>query len=141
MKLFSLRDVYQVDIDLLDAQHKVILIYMNKVYNYLTADKMKNRLLELADRLVKYCKLHYQDEEMFMEETNFPEIVEHKAQHVLIIANLEGFLERCTGLNTAKNIEEILLLKEKFLEHLEKFDRKYAKHKKQLDNMLTESSQ
>ena len=141
MKLFSLRDVYLVDIELFDAQHKVILIYMNKVYTYFLAEKMKKDLFELVERLVTYCKLHYLDEETFMEEINFPEIVEHKAQHALIVSYLDTFMDRYDELNTAKNVDEILLLKGRFLEHLEKFDRKYSKYKKQLDNVFIEPIQ
>jgi hemerythrin len=129
MEKFSLSDKYLVGNELLDAQHKVILSYMAKVYMYLLAGKKEKDLFELVDRLDTFCKLHFLDEEKVMEELDFPEIAIHKAQHALFVTHLENFMGRYEELNIAKNIDEFIFLKGWFLEHIEVFDRKYAEYK------------
>jgi len=128
---FSLSGVYLVGDELLDAQHKVILSYMSKVYTYLLADKKGNDLFDLTDRLDTFCKLHFLDEEKVMEEKDFTGIADHKAQHALFVMHLENFIGRYEELNSVKNVDELLFLKGWFMEHIEEFDRKYAEYKKQ----------
>jgi hemerythrin-like metal-binding protein len=139
MEKFSLSDAYLVGDDLLDAQHKVILSYMAKVYKYLLAGKKEKDVFELVDRLDTYCKLHFLDEENLMEEMDFPEIASHKAQHALFVTHLENFVGRYEKQNITKNVGEFIFLKGWFLEHIEELDKKYADYKKRLDKTAGKS--
>jgi len=141
MEDFSLSGVHMVGNDLLDAQHKVILSYMAKVYTHLLADKREHDLFELVDRLDTYCKLHFLDEEKIMEEMDFPATEDHKAQHALFVTHLENFMGRFEELNSVKRIDELIFLKGWFLEHIEVFDKRYAELKKRFDKALHESMQ
>jgi hemerythrin-like metal-binding protein len=126
MEDFSLNDTYSMGNDLLDAQHKVILGYMAKIYAYFLSEKKKKDLFELVDRLDAFCKLHFLEEEQVMEEAGFPEMDAHKADHALFVTHLENFIGRYEELNTVKNIDELLFLKRWFLEHVAVYDNKYA---------------
>ena len=141
MENFSLSGVYVVGNELLDAQHKVILNYMAKVYTYLLADNKGDDLFGLINRLDTYCKLHFLDEEKFMEEMELPEIDEHKAQHALFVMHLENFMGRYEESDIVKNIDELVFLKAWFMEHIEVFDKRYAEFKKRFDKMVHESIQ
>ena len=133
MENFSLSDVYFVGDELLDAQHKVILGYMAKVYKYILAGGKGTELFELVDRLDTFCKLHLWDEEKLMAETDFPAIEDHKFEHALFIKHLENFAGRCEELDSVTGIDELLFLKGWFIEHIQVFDKRYAEYKKQLD--------
>ena len=133
MEDFSLSDVYFVGDELLDAQHKVILGYMAKIYKYILAGKKGKELFELVDRLDTFCKLHLWDEEKLMAEMDFPVIEDHKFEHALFIKHLENFAGKCEELDSVKGIDELLFLKGWFLEHIQVFDKRYAEYKKQLD--------
>jgi hemerythrin len=104
---------------------------MGKVYAYLLTGKGGNEVFEMADRLDTFCKLHFWDEEKVMEEINFSDILIHKAQHALFVTHLENFIGRYEEQNSVKNIDDLLLLRKWFLEHIEAFDKKYAEFKKQ----------
>jgi hemerythrin-like metal-binding protein len=130
MKGFSLGDLCLVGNELLDAQHKIILSHMGKVYTYLLADNKGRDLFEVVDSLDINCKLHFLDEEKVMEEMDFPEIEEHRSQHALFVTHLKHFMGRHAELN----IDELIFLKGWSLEHFETFDSKYAAYKKQLIN-------
>jgi hemerythrin len=131
--------VYVVGNELLDAKHKVILNYMAKVYTYLLAGKKDDDLFGLIDRLDTYCKLHFLDEEKFMDEMELPEIEEHKAQHALFVTHLENFMGRYEESGSVKNIDELVFLKGWFMEHIEVFDKRYAEFKKRFDHAVHES--
>lgn len=139
MENFALNGVYVVGNELLDAQHKVILNYMAKVHTYLLAGKSGDDLYGLLDRLDTYCKLHFLDEEKFMEEMELPEIQEHKAQHALFVTHLEHFMCRFEESSNVKNIDELVFLKGWFMEHIQVFDKQYAEFRKRLDEMMHES--
>ena len=141
MENFSLSGVYVVGDELLDAQHKVILNYMAKVYTYLLADKRGDDLFGLMDRLDTCCKLHFLDEEELMEEMDLPEIEEHKAQHALFVTHLQNFMGRYEESDSVKNIDELVFLKGWFMEHIQVFDKRYAEFKKRFDEMVHESIQ
>ncbi len=131
MENFSLSDAYLIGNDLLDAQHKVILSYMAKIYTCFLSKKKKEELFELVDRLDAFCKLHFLEEEQVMDEMGFPEIDAHKTEHALFVTHLENFIGRYEELNTVKNIDELLFLKKWFLEHVAVYDKKYARYGKQ----------
>jgi hemerythrin len=130
MEKFTIDGVYVVGNDLLDAQHKVILNYMAKIYTNLLANKKDTELYKFVDRLDTYCKLHFLDEEQMMGEIEFPEIADHKAQHALFVTHLENFMGRYEGQNSVKNIGDLVFLKGWFMEHIEAFDTKYSTYKK-----------
>jgi hemerythrin len=130
MENFLLSDKYLVGNDLLDAQHKVILSYMAKIYAYLLSNKKGKELFELVDRLDAFCKLHFLEEEQVMEEIELPEIDKHKVEHALFVTHLDNFMGRYEELNTTKSIDELLFLKGWFLEHVKVFDTRYATYKK-----------
>jgi len=132
MKNILLNEVHLVGDELLDAQHKVILSYMAKLRANFLVEKKDKDLYELMDRLDAFCRLHLWDEEKVMDEMNFPEIEDHKAQHALFLMHLENFTGRLEELNLAKKIDELNFLKAWFLEHIEQFDRKYAEFYKTL---------
>jgi hemerythrin-like metal-binding protein len=141
MENFSLDNVYVVGNDLLDAQHRVILSYMTKVYAYLLAEKKDKDLFELVERLEISCRLHFLDEEKLLEEMDYQEIEAHKAQHALFITHLGGFIGRYEELSSVKNIDELIFLKGWFLEHIEVFDKQYAEYKKCFDKVVHDSIQ
>jgi hemerythrin len=129
-----LSDIKLVGNELLDAQHKIILSHLDKIYTYLLADNKGRNLFELLDCLDINCKLHFLDEEKVMEAMDFPETEEHKVQHSLFVAHLGGFIRRHVELSSVMNIDELLFLKGWSLDHFEAFDGKYAEYKKLLIN-------
>lgn len=129
MENFALSNMYLVGNDLLDAQHRVILGSMVKVYAYLLEGKRDRDVFDAVDRLDTFCKLHFLDEEKVMEEMGFPEIADHKAQHALFVMHMENFMGSFEGQESAKNVDELVFLKAWFLEHIEVFARVYADYR------------
>jgi hemerythrin-like metal-binding protein len=129
-----LSDLKLVGYELLDAQHKIILSHLDKIYTYLLADNKGRDLFELLDCLDINCKLHFLDEEKVMEAMDFPEIEEHKVQHSLFVTRLGWFIHRHVEMNCDMNIDELLILKGWSLDHFETLDGKYAEYKKLLIN-------
>jgi hemerythrin len=130
MENFSVSEAYSVGNELLDAQHKVILSYMAKVYRFLLTGEKGKDLFELVERLDTFCKLHLLDEENEMEEMDFPVIEDHKFEHAMFIRHLDNFVGGYEELDQVKSVEELLFLKEWFMEHIQVFDKRYADYKK-----------
>ena len=134
MEDFSLSGGYSVENELLDEQHKVILNYMAKIYQCILAGTKGQELSEGINRLDAFCKLHLLDEENELEKMNFPAIDDHKFEHALFIRHLENFAGRYEELDRVKGVEELLFLKNWFMEHVRVFDKKYAEFRKRSEH-------
>ena len=134
MEGFMLNDMQLVGNEVLDAQHRVIIDHMAKVYVYLMMEKKDQGLLDLLEVLDAYCKLHFFDEERVMSEMDFPGIEVHKAQHMLFVRHLEVFMSSYEESSCAQNIDALNFLKGWFLEHIMAFDKKYSPHGKRSNN-------
>lgn len=86
-----------VGVENIDAQHK---IWFEKADNLFQAGRMgKSReiIAEMLNFLDEYTKLHFKDEEAYMEKINYPDIEKQKAAH-------RSFIEELAKLK--KNYEE-----------------------------------
>jgi len=126
---FSMSDIHFLSNEVLDSQHALILSCMSNVHEYLSVGVKGRDLFEVVDRLDAYCKLHFLEEEKVLEEIDFPEINDHKAQHALFLTHLESFMGKTEDRNREYNTKELNFLKEWFLEHILAFDKTYSERK------------
>ena len=73
--MFEFTDEYKTDIDFVDAEHKKLFEIIERTY-------------ELKD----YTKLHFKDEEEYMEKIGYEGLAAQKLAH-------ESFVDRLTGIN------------------------------------------
>lgn len=83
MEIVKWRASYTVGVEEIDTQHKVAIELINKLYTMIRAEKSDIVIDEILDEMAKYADQHFQDEERLLEESNFPDLIEHKKQHQL----------------------------------------------------------
>ncbi|ENV8235952.1 bacteriohemerythrin [Campylobacter jejuni] len=89
---FSIKNIH------LDKQHEIIFEITNlandlalKVQENNT--QYKDDLKQILAKLFQYIKIHFKDEEKFMESIDFPLIEEHKESHQILIKKTKELLE------------------------------------------------
>ncbi|EAJ7142412.1 iron-binding protein [Campylobacter jejuni] len=82
----------------LDKQHELIFDITNAANDLASkihdegGDKYKKDLKQILMKLFQYVKIHFKDEEIFMESINFPFLKEHKQSHQDLIEKTKQIL-------------------------------------------------
>ncbi|ELG2346976.1 hemerythrin family protein [Campylobacter jejuni] len=112
---FSIRNMQ------LDKQHELIFEITN-LANDLALNiqdnntQHKNDLKQILVKLFQYIKIHFKDEEKFMESIDFPLIEEHKKSHQILVEKTKELLEHSD--NIVKMSQELsILTKDWILDH------------------------
>lgn len=74
-------DKYLTDIEIIDSQHKKIFKCVNRLFDALEKLEEKEKILKLVNCLDFYTTEHFDTEEKYMIELDYPEYSEHKAAH------------------------------------------------------------
>ena len=113
------------NIEEIDKQHKGLVEIIN-LTAYAKSKNHPERLKEILIKLIEYTKTHFSYEEEHMLKNNYNKLIEHKAQHQVLIKQVINILERMkTGdqdvLENIFNILENWLIK-----HIKEQDKEYA---------------
>ena len=78
----SWEDKFETGIQQIDYQHKRLFDLINDLENALLPDNFNRlKVLEVFDGLREYTVTHFYQEEILMEEENYPDLENHKAEH------------------------------------------------------------
>ncbi|ALW39591.1 hemerythrin domain-containing protein [Campylobacter jejuni] len=114
-KDFSIKNIQ------LDKQHELIF-EIAEIANDLALKiqdndvQHKNDLKQILTKLFQYVKIHFKDEEKFMESIDFPLIEEHRKSHQILLKKTKELLEHSD--NIVKMSQELsILTKDWILDH------------------------
>ena len=115
-----------VGVRAMDDQHGILMDTMNELRQALVRGSGREQLSELLDRLIEFTRMHFWSEEQLMEQSAFPGLAEHRAEHHSMLAQmlyLAHRVEHCEGVQ----MRPILCtLREGFLDHIEGLDQAYG---------------
>lgn len=88
MAFFPWKPEYSVGIEKFDRQHKVLVGYLNELYEALESGRGRRALAHVLNGLVAYTHTHFTSEEVLMERYRFPGYAEHKHKHDKMTAHV-----------------------------------------------------
>ena len=86
-------DDYQVGIQRIDRQHKALLATLNKLHEILMSHGDQAVIDETLSGLIDQTRVHFHDEEAFMQTHDYPDYQNHKELHEILLRQVEGVLE------------------------------------------------
>lgn len=95
---FRWRVEYKLKNELLDKEHEQLFIIALDSLNYNKKD-IKTYIKITINKLYEYMKTHFEHEEAYMEEINYPLLEEHKKLHENIIIQMNEFIKKLAKLN------------------------------------------
>lgn len=116
---------------LIDDQHRELIDRVNKLSESCDTSTEKNVAVQTLDFLMDYTEFHFRAEEKLQEESGYPQLQAHKAQHAQFekaVDELRQMLEEEEGPTDAfvaavnRNIVEWLL------NHIQVCDKKVAEY-------------
>jgi len=120
------KDSYSVGIDSIDNDHKKLIHLINNLQTAI--DYKTDRQFEslTMDEVVDYTHYHFDREERFMEDNDYPDFVPHKAKHEEMISNVNKFVEAYER-DESGAIESLLAyLKSWLIAHINGTDQEYS---------------
>jgi len=81
-KLYTWDDSYSLGIPVLDKEHKKLLNLLNTFLTAIHTKDEKSTIKSTFDSLLEYTDVHFTNEETFMAEHNYPDLKEHKKEHI-----------------------------------------------------------
>ncbi len=126
MSLIIWDDSLITGIDMIDAQHKILINKVNKLQSCIQNENSFNNLSILLDELLEYTIYHFEMEEELFSNSQYSEKDSHLKEHAAFSNYIKGFLD-------VKNRDNILEAKNllKYLNnwivyHIKEVDMKYV---------------
>ncbi len=125
--LFVWNDSYDVGIEEVNRQHKVLINIINEINNLLKNGRSPMLLRRVLEGLVDYTKHHFGYEEYLLEKNNYPDFDEHKAKHVKLLGQVSDFVNRIDrGEDVAAELLDFLT--SWLAKHIKGADMKYSSY-------------
>lgn len=120
------RDSLSVGVEVIDKQHKELLMRFDRLLTACEEGKGTAELKRLLAFLEEYVQTHFRDEEALQQLRRYPEYEEHRAQHAGFVARIKELREETDkeGISTHHVLETNNMLLKWLLNHISKVDTK-----------------
>lgn len=142
MTVFVWQDSYNLGLELIDNQHKVLVRIINDLDDLLHVDFSNDKLASLFSELVEYTKLHFSTEERLMKTRDYD-----SDQRIAHIRQHQQFVDQVRSLNNdsvdySKEEAEWILkyLTNWLINHILKVDRHLVDHLNHQEGKVIASS-
>lgn len=122
------KDEYSVGVKHIDDDHKELIGLLNNfsmAYDYAMSEEFEKKAL---NELISYTKYHFEREEKLMEDNEYPDVVAHKEQHKVMIAQVEQFVELYNEKGHDALDEIANFLSNWLINHINGTDKQYSEH-------------
>lgn len=126
MTLLTWNHSCTVGVRAMDDQHGILMDTMNELRLAMVRGSGREQVSELLDRLIEFTRMHFWSEEQLMEQTGYPGLAEHRAEHHTMLAQILQSTHRVQYGEGVKMRPLLRFLREWFTEHIEGLDREYG---------------
>jgi len=123
-------------IDKIDNQHKELFELVNRLYA-IKDENFKEEMRDILYRFRKYMIEHFEDEEIYMENIGFPDLINHVQLHKNIINSITNIIHHSSNINILKSRLKIMA-KKVVVEHIKNEDMKIKLFMMNNDIKITE---
>jgi len=124
--LFPWSDEYNVNIGIIDTQHKNLVNIINELHQAMITGKAKQDLGNILSNLVKYTRVHFNTEETIMKSHQYPDYPAHKSLHEQLTKTVLDFQAKFQKNEVGLTIEVMDFLKGWLGKHILGTDKRYT---------------
>jgi hemerythrin len=126
MSFVAWSDEFGVGIEELDIQHRKWFDILNRLHDAMKEGKSKDVMDELFTELIDYTKYHFESEEEYLKNNNYPDIPSHLEVHTALKNQVIDFSEQYKNGSIGLSVQLFNLLKDWLQNHIMNIDKKYA---------------
>jgi hemerythrin-like metal-binding protein len=127
MSIIEWDDSYSVNHEEIDNQHKEWIDIYNKMHDSMMSKESSiEQTTEILQAMSNYAQNHFNFEEEYMREINFPDVVEHRRSHKDFESLIYSYSRDIEAGKMVLNTKVIKLIRNWLMEHITVEDKKYA---------------
>lgn len=119
-------DSLDLQIDMIDEEHKVLINLMNKLHKQNSDGEPKETLKATLSELARYASKHFNDEEAYMASIKYQDLEVHKAIHQRLLDRISDFSQDFDNSDVKISEDFFNFLKIWVTSHIKGIDVKYA---------------
>ncbi|ACL01749.1 hemerythrin-like metal-binding protein [Desulfatibacillum aliphaticivorans] len=81
MAFFNWEEKYSVGVPRFDNEHKKLIDLTNRFYEAMKVGKARDAMQATCNELVAYTKTHFNNEEMALKQSTYPNLASHQEEH------------------------------------------------------------
>jgi hemerythrin len=94
MTLIEWKDEFNLGIEEVDSEHRVLVELINALHEAMLAGAGRSDVVEGISQIYAIVSGHFEREEAFMRETRYLAYAEHKEDHEVLLDDLREILEQ-----------------------------------------------
>jgi len=127
-------DSLSLGIEEVDVQHKKLISLVNRLLVALREKRASEDLKDIFHELSEYTVYHFNAEENYMLQLEYPKLEKHREQHSLLKKEVRDFQSRIFHQEQI-DIEEVKgFIRSWLIEHILQHDLEIAKHKARVEH-------
>jgi len=124
--LFLWKRSYEVGIVEIDLQHRRLVGFINELSDAMMMQQGHRAVPHVLEELVDYIQLHFTTEETAMQKTNYPELDEHRLEHLEMTGKVLDLRERYLREHSLDSGEVLNFLCDWLKNHIMVNDKKFG---------------
>lgn len=124
MPILVWSEEYSINVAEIDAQHKKLLEFVNKLHAGVAAEIDREELRGLFEDLVEYTRFHFESEEKLMAEHGMATDTMHHKDHKLLLQQLEKIVDAISRGKQPAFYSQYDVSNDWFLAHILGFDKR-----------------
>jgi hemerythrin len=136
MDAIEWNDSYSVGVNELDEQHKKLFRIINTMFSAEDLSVSSKVMTDLIDEMSKYASIHFETEERYLSECNYPELENQIRAHDVFRKKVDELRSAQTAESENVPSEMIRFLYEWLVNHIMFCDKKYMPY---ISNNRTDS--
>jgi hemerythrin-like metal-binding protein len=126
MGAFEWTEMYSVQVESFDRQHRTLFRTANELNEALRAGCGKDIVDRILQQLIDYAASHFAAEEVAMDRTGYPEFGAHQAEHKALVEQVLKFQEDFQAGKPGVAVALMQFLQKWLCHHIMQTDKKYG---------------
>jgi len=126
MNFFEWDDNCNVNVEELDAQHKIWLELINHVYDEAAKGGVHQQLDKIIKKMINYGRYHLKFEEELLAQHKYPNYKHHKKLHEEFEIQIKRFQQKINQEGFIHIPDIIKFLVDWFIDHIKSEDKQYS---------------
>ncbi|MCF8259442.1 MAG: bacteriohemerythrin [Melioribacteraceae bacterium] len=126
MALVDWKQVYEVNIQEIDSQHKKLVKLINELHEAMMMGKAKEAMSKILSDVVDYTVYHFGTEEKYFDQYDYPESDIHKKQHAELVEQVAALQKKFEAGERVLTIDVMNFLRDWLHDHIVGSDTKFG---------------
>lgn len=134
--LFEWRENWNIGVSWMDEAHQQLAYGLAGLFRqYMTGGEgaENSRIGDYCDTLYEQARVHFKDEEEWMEFLSYPQLESHLREHTMLLAELRYYLKGIRSEGNGISLEVLLALKGWLVSHVTESDQDFVEFLRERD--------